>query len=128
MLPTQTDAAQRLAMVMRDIGGQWQGEYPENLTHARLCPVRGRASAHLVVQGERGPVTVFLIPGTDARNENGLKQAQLVAVSDLHGGSIALFGYEGENLAVIEAQFQQHVSWKQSLAARQEAIQLARYR
>lgn len=125
MTPPQGDARLRLKMVMRDLGAAWQGPLPENLSHATLCLVRKQSAAHLVVQGRQGPVTVFLMPDLRARKLSGLQQAQVVEVAELDGGSIALFGYQGEDLEQIQQEFAGHVRWGAAASAASEPLHLA---
>ncbi len=116
MTPAQPDADQRLDEVMRFLGGAWAGAKPR-LTHAKLCLVDEHAAAHLVVAGKQGPVTVFLLPRSHARTlQNRVVDGQIAEVAALNTGSIALFGYRGEDLAAIERQFQASVTWSDVVA------------
>lgn len=116
MAPAQSDAEERLDKVMRHLGGHWSGEKPA-VTHATVCLVREHAAAHLVVKGQQGPVTVFLLPRMQSREHELLPvDGQLADVNDLHDGSIALFGYEGEDLDRIERQFAEAIQWSPSIA------------
>lgn len=82
------------------------------ITYAQSCKIGGRQVPHLVIQGERGPVTILLMPeeAVDApqslsgNNVNGV----ILPVGD---GSIAIIGESGERLERIEAQVLKSVSW-----------------
>lgn len=125
MSPPQADAKQRLDQVMRHLGGTWVGDKPA-FTHAKVCLVKERAAAHLVVAGVQGPVTVFLIPNLSAaKREDVAVDGQVAAVHKLGKGSMALFGYPGENLDVIASRFSQSVQWTRQLANLSEQITLA---
>ncbi len=116
MSPPQFDASQRLDQVMRHLGGVWQGSKPA-ITHATVCLLNKRAAAHLVVAGDKGPVTVFLLPGFSARAQHDVVvDGQLAAVQRLGDGSIALFGYPGENFADIAAHFDDSIHWNHEIA------------
>lgn len=118
MAPAQVDASQRLDQVLRHLGGSWQGPKPE-ITHATVCLVKERAAAHLVVAGEQGPVTVFLLPRLKVRERHGLAvDGQLVEVLSLDEGSVAVFGYQGESFDRIAGQFAAGVRWTESQAQR----------
>lgn len=83
------------------------------VSYAKLCPFRGRIVAHFVVQGERGPVTVMLLPDEDvaapmAIDEDGF-MGTLVPVEG--GGSVAIVGEPDEPLEQIRDRLLQAVRW-----------------
>jgi hypothetical protein len=70
--------------------------------YARLCPFRGETVAHLVVQGEAGPVTVPV-------DEDGF----VGTIAPLEsGGSIAVIGEPGESLTEIQNEVAAAVRWR----------------
>lgn len=83
------------------------------VSYAKLCPFRGRMVAHFVVQGERGPVTVLLLPEeqVDAPTpiDEGGFAGTLVPVEG--GGSVAIVGQPDEPLEVIRDRLLQAVRW-----------------
>lgn len=84
------------------------------VSYAKLCPFRGQMVAHFVVQGERGPVTVMLLPDEEisapaAIDEDGFK-GTIVPIDG--GGSIAVVGQPDEDLEVIRNRLLQAVRWK----------------
>jgi hypothetical protein len=83
------------------------------VSYARLCPFRGRMVAHFVVQGERGPVTVMLLPDEDVAapmpiDEEGFT-GTLVPIEG--GGSMAIVGWPDEPLEEIRARLLQALRW-----------------
>lgn len=83
------------------------------VSYARLCAFRGRMVAHFVVPGERGPVTVMLLPDEDVAapmpiDEDGF-MGTLVPVEG--GGSVAIVGEPGEPLEEIRDRLLQAVRW-----------------
>jgi hypothetical protein len=83
------------------------------VTYAKLCPFRGRMVAHFVVQGERGPVTVLLLPDEHVTaalpiDEDGFKGTVVPLES---GGSFAIVGQPDEDLEVIRARLAKAVRW-----------------
>ena len=82
------------------------------ITYAQTCRINGREVPHLVIQGERGPVTVLLMPhekvdgpqSVAGENVNGV----ILPVGD---GSIAIFGERDEPLDRIEKEVLQSVTW-----------------
>jgi hypothetical protein len=84
------------------------------VTYAKLCPFRGRMVAHFVVQGERGPVTVLLLPDEHVAaplpiDEDGFKGT---VVPLERGGSVAIVGQPDEDLEVIRDRLAQAVRWR----------------
>ncbi len=83
------------------------------ITYAESCEINGNVVPHLVIQGERGPVTIILLPDEkiDATTpfEGGGFTGILVPVGE---GSIAIIGEEGpENLNRIREQFVSSAAW-----------------
>lgn len=84
------------------------------VSYAKLCPFRGQTVAHFVVQGERGPVTVMLLPDEDISaaatiDEDGFK-GTIVPIDG--GGSMAVVGQPDEDLEVIRDRLLQAVRWR----------------
>ena len=82
------------------------------ITYAQTCPIRGYDVPHLVIQGERGPVTILLMPKEkilepqrlSGENINGV----ILPVGD---GSIAIIGERDERLDRIEESVLKSVAW-----------------
>ncbi len=82
------------------------------ITYAQTCPINGRDVPHLVIQGERGPVTLLLMP------EEKVEAVQSVTGDNVNGiilpvgdGSIAIFGTADEDLGRIEQNILDSVTW-----------------
>ncbi len=84
------------------------------ITYARSCTINGKKIPHLVMQGERGPITLLLLPdeAIDAAVElmgdgiNGI----LLPFGDK--GSIAIIGERGERLDEVEERVLNSVKWR----------------
>lgn len=124
MTPPQADVSRRLHMVMKHLEGVWTGD-SSILTHATVCVVHNMPAAHLVARGKEGPVTVYLVPRYKARTLTRHLDGQVVEVLELGNGSLALFGYEGEDLAPVRAIFTKSVDWKQVSASVSRAVRVA---
>lgn len=82
------------------------------ISYARTCVINGRKVAHLVLQGERGPVMILLMP-----------EEKVAAAEDLSGehvngvilpvgdGSIAIVGERDEQLERIRDNVLSSVTW-----------------
>ena len=82
------------------------------ITYAQSCKIGGREVPHLVIQGERGPVTILLMP------EEMVDAPQSLVGDNVNGvilpvgnGSIAIIGRTDERLDRIQAQILNSVSW-----------------
>ena len=85
---------------------------PGRITYLRRCVIRDRLGIHLVVAGERGPVTVLLMPGehlptpmrVDARSLAGI-----IVPTDY--GSLAVVGEPSEPVEPLVERFRRVVVW-----------------
>ncbi len=83
------------------------------ITYARSCEINGRSIPHLVIQGEKGPVTLLLMPDEmigeairlDGQGVNGV----ILPVGD---GSVAIVGERDERLEEIEKRVVDSVEWR----------------
>ncbi len=82
------------------------------ITYARSCVINGHNVPHLVIQGERGPVTILLMPDemishaipVHGENINGV-------ILPVGAGSIAIIGVRDERLEEIEKRVVNSVMW-----------------
>jgi hypothetical protein len=84
------------------------------VTYAILCPFRGRMVAHFVVQGERSPVTVMLLPDEHVATAMPVREGDFIGtVMPIQGGgSVAIVGQPDEDLAQIRDRVVEAVRWK----------------
>jgi hypothetical protein len=82
------------------------------VTYARSCEINGKSVPHLVIQGQRGPVTLLLMP------DEFVEEAQVLQGENINGvilpvgdGSIAIIGERGEDLGRIQEQVVDSVTW-----------------
>jgi len=82
------------------------------ITYARSCEINGKTVPHLVIQGERGPVTILLMP------DEPVAVAETLDGDNVHGvilpvgnGSIAVIGARDEPLERIEKSVLSSVAW-----------------
>lgn len=82
------------------------------ITYAQSCEINGKSVPHLVVQGERGPITILLMPeetiaeaiSLDGDNTHGV----ILPVGD---GSVAIIGAREESLERVEKSVLDSVKW-----------------
>jgi len=83
------------------------------ITYAQSCIINGKTVPHLVIQGEKGPITLLLMPDEkvgaattfDGESVNGV-------ILPVGGGSIAIIGQRDEALEAIEQRIIDSVEWK----------------
>ncbi len=82
------------------------------ITYAKTCRINGVEVPHLVIQGERGPVTILLMPGQAVDGPQSISgdsvNGVIIPVGD---GSIAIIGEDGERLGRIEDKVKSSVTW-----------------
>lgn len=82
------------------------------ITYAQSCVINGHEVPHLVIQGERGPVTILLMP---EEMISGPQQLQGVNINGVilpvGSGSIAIIGESDEFLEKIQQQVLKSATW-----------------
>jgi hypothetical protein len=82
------------------------------ITYAQTCVINGKKIPHLVIQGERGPVTILLLP------EEAVESAVQIEGESINGvilpvgsGSVAIIGERDEALGAIQQNVVNSVTW-----------------
>jgi len=82
------------------------------VTYARTCVINGNTIPHLVIQGEKGPVTLLLLPDEE------IDMAVPLDGKAVHGvllpvgkGSVAIIGERDERIGEIEQRVIDSVTW-----------------
>jgi len=82
------------------------------VTYARNCVINGKTIPHLVIQGEKGPITLLLLP------DEQIDMAVQLDGEGIHGvilplgkGSIAIIGDREERIGEIEQRVIDSVTW-----------------
>ncbi len=82
------------------------------ITYAMSCKINGREVPHLVVQGEKGPVTILLMPHEKVdmpiQLEGQSIEGVILPVGD---GSIAIIGVRGEAIDQFGRRVTENVKW-----------------
>ena len=82
------------------------------ITYARSCVINGHDVPHLVIQGERGPVTVLLMPEEMISGPQKLQGVNVDGVIlPVGSGSIAIIGESDESLEKIQQQVLKSATW-----------------
>ena len=76
------------------------------ITYAQTCVINGKKVPHLVIQGEKGPVTILLMPEElEGESINGV-------ILPVGVGSIAIIGEDEERLDKIQESVMDSVAWE----------------
>jgi len=82
------------------------------ITYAQSCEINGKMVPHLVIQGERGPITILLMPDeklVESQSLDGVNvRGVLLPVGD---GSIAIIGDREEQLDRVQQNVVNSVNW-----------------
>ena len=82
------------------------------ITYAQTCVINGKKVPHLVIQGERGPVTILLLPDEAVDDAVELQGESINGVLlPVGGGSVAIIGEKDEKLESIRQNVMNSVTW-----------------
>jgi hypothetical protein len=95
---------------------QFGGEFSEDIGrvyYANFCDFENVRSLHMVMQGENGKISVFVIPHDDTHNVNGSAtergyQSQTI---DMKRASIVVVGEEGTNTQKMKEQLERRIQF-----------------
>lgn len=95
-------SASNVQAILAEVAYEARPEFAEMVGFIKYCPTPDGKGVHMVLNTERGPVTVILMPATSVDDsesllDNGM-QAQLVALSR---GSIALLGADAASVKAL---------------------------
>lgn len=101
-----------LSSLLALFGAHLAGGGLGQVRYAVRCRIRRFRGLHLVVAGERGPVTVLLMPGERLSGPEELDAPGLSGVLIPTGyGSMAVVGQPEESLTSVTARVQDAVAW-----------------
>jgi len=112
LLPTNAVVAkERLAAVVNDDVGTMDRNIGL-VTYAMSCVINGRTIPHLVIQGEKGPITLLLMPDEMVSMPVPLMGESINGVIlPVGNGSIAIIGRRDERLDEIKERVMNSVEW-----------------
>ncbi len=104
-----TDA--QVAAVLHQVGGELVVSLGR-VDFAGLCPMRRALSAHLVIEGARGPVTLLFMPGEHLDGPQPVRSEALQGlVVPTAYGSLAVVGGRGEPVERLIKRIGDSVTW-----------------
>jgi len=101
---------ERLSRLLADYGATLRGDLGM-VSFASACPMRKHKGAHLVVQGERGPITVLVMPGERVDARQVIEDTRFTGVIlPMTAGAAAIVAEHGEPLGTFEQRLRKVVS------------------
>jgi len=83
-----------------------------NVSHVELCDIGDTKGIHVVMKGEKGPVTLLLLPTIKSKSSSSFAEGPWVGYTEPLGqGTIAIVGEIGEPLDKIDASVRDAISW-----------------
>lgn len=103
--------------VLHRVGLTLRGDLA-GLRYAENCPIGRTRGAHLVLAGERGPVTVLVLPDRPVAGRQTIQSAGLDGVIiPAARGSVAIVGMPGEALPAFEQRLREAVPQLSEIAS-----------
>jgi hypothetical protein len=82
------------------------------ISYAQTCIINGMHIPHLVLQGEKGPITLLLMPNESVSSPVSLSGESVTGVIlPLGDGSIAIIGEHAEQIEELEKRVKDAVTW-----------------
>lgn len=113
-LPTSAGSVSEtgLTTVLSTVGAEHLVE-PGSLLAASVCEIRGKSVAHLVFDGQEGPVDVVLMPEESVSSRHLFSsKTKSGLLMPVRSGSMAIVGEPGEVLASTEADIRSVIRWQ----------------
>jgi Protein of unknown function (DUF3379) len=113
LLSTRQHVTQmQLADVLNTVGAELK-ENPGRIRHASLCHLSKNVGAHLVFDGDKGPVIVLLSPKEFVPKPITIYSEKLEGmILPTANGSMAVVGQHGEDLQEVARKMRQAVTWR----------------
>ncbi len=101
LLATEEVETETLQRVLRKVGWDLDRQFGQ-VRFGHVCTVGGRDSAHLVLKGSQGPITLMLIARQPLQQVRDIEGDSLTGVVvPIEGGNLAVVTHRGENLDSI---------------------------
>jgi len=76
------------------------------------CDIASKKGVHMVVQGDVGPITVFMLPDVSVDSQQLIKDERFHGlIIPGSGGSVVVVGEKGESLRVLQDKLNQYLVW-----------------
>lgn len=102
---------EQIEMVLKQANITMSGDRV-NILSAALCPLAGQLAAHLVVEGESGPVTILILPGKETKAGKIKSKEFNGRILSAKHGTIAVVGGKKENSEHMENIISETFHWQ----------------
>lgn len=114
-LTSKVDEHATLPMInakLASYGGTLQGDLGD-VTFVNYCNFEGTPALHMVIKGEKGPVTVFVVPnGANVTNIEKFHDQHLKGLTEKMGNaSVVIVGEKSEPLEKVQLKLQENIIW-----------------
>lgn len=101
-----------LQTILKDFGVEFADSELGEVLHVRLCPIGTTHGLHLVVQGQRGPVTLLFMPARSVTERLPFQEGPFTGyIEPAEVGLVAIVGRPGEGLDRFERAVKQSMRW-----------------
>lgn len=107
----QNPSLSQVNTLLAEFGGSMDRLVAE-VSYLGSCEIHNTTGVHMVVKGDRGPVTIMLLRGVTVNSQKLISDQRfrgLIVPADK--GSIAIIGEKGESLQSIKNKLLQQVHW-----------------
>ena len=112
LVPRDPVGLEDIRAALRPVGIELDDELGV-VTFASPCVVRGKLAGHIVVRGEKAPISILVMPNETVSDRLTVERADLKGVLlPLSGGTIAILSAPGEELTRIESKVLTVFRWQ----------------
>lgn len=97
---------------LKEFGIEFSDSSFDEVMYVTLCPIGHSYGLHLVVQGNRGPVTLLFLPTKSVEARISLEKGRFVGYIDpVEVGLVAVVGEKGESLESFDKIIKESMRW-----------------
>ncbi|MCI0654514.1 MAG: DUF3379 domain-containing protein [Methylococcaceae bacterium] len=101
-----------LQTTLKDFGVEFSDPEFGEVLHGTLCPIGDTHGLHLVVQGQRGPVTLLFMPTKSVETRIPFHEGRFEGyIVPVEVGLVAIVGEQGERLDRFDRAIKQSMRW-----------------
>ena len=112
LVPRAPVSLEDIRAALKPVGIDLNGE-PGVVTFASPCVVRGKLAGHIVIKGEKAPISILLMPNESVSGRLTIERSDLKGVLlPMKQGAIAILGAPEEELSAIENKVLSLFKWQ----------------
>jgi len=107
----QNRSLSQVNRLLAEFGGSMNRLVAE-VSYLGSCEIHNKPGVHMVVKGDRGPVTIMLLRGVTVNSQKSISDQRFRGLIVPTGsGSMAIIGEKGEPLQVIKSELLEQIHW-----------------